>query len=252
MSHHRRKHRFKLKSLYVWHRYVGLTAALFVILLASSGIALNHTERLALDSRFVQSRWLLDWYGIQAPASALTVDTAHGRLTQLGAKLYFNLQPLAGEFGQLSGAIARDGLLVVAVDNDLLLLSAHGEYLERLSKGDGAPGAIDELGLDAQGQLIVSTETGLYRANSQLLDWQPWPGETESVIWNRPQPVTGDAIAAIQADYLGRILPWERVMLDLHSGRLLGSFGPWLMDAAALLMLFLAGSGVFIWWKRQR
>lgn len=249
---HRRKHRLKLKSLYVWHRYVGLTAALFVMLLASSGIALNHTEGLALDNRFVQSRWLLDWYGIQAPDSALSTETPHGRLTLLGTKLYFNSQPLEDDYDRFYGAIAKDGLLVAAVDHDLLMLSEQGEYMELLSKGDGAPGEIEGVGLDADGQLIVNTETGLYCADDQLLDWQPWPGNSESVSWNTPQSASGAELADIQADYLGRILPWERVILDLHSGRLLGTFGPWLMDAAAMLMLFLAGSGVFIWWKRQR
>lgn len=249
---HRRKHRFKLKSLYVWHRYVGLTAALFVIVLAASGIALNHTEGLALDSRFVQSRWLLDWYGIDAPDSALAASTPQGRVALLGTKLYFNDKPQQGEFEALYGAVTKDGMLIVAIDHDLLLLTAQGEYLERLSEGDGAPGEIEGLGVDTDGQLIVSTTTGLFRADSQLLDWQPWSGAADSVSWSTPQPITGTGITALQADYLGRILPWERVMLDLHSGRLLGGFGPWLMDAAAVLMLFLAGSGVFIWWKRQR
>lgn len=249
---HRRKHRIKLKSLYVWHRYVGLTAALFVMLLASTGIALNHTEGLALDNSFVQNRWLLDWYGIRAPDTALSATTAHGTLNQLGTKLYFETRPMPGDFENFHGAVAKDELLVAAVDDDLLLLTTQGEYVERLSEGDGAPGKIEGLGLDAQGQLIVRTAAGLYRADTQLLDWQPWMGAEESVTWSTPQSVAGAAITALQADYLGRTLPWERVMLDLHSGRLFGSYGPWLMDAAAVLMLFLAGSGVLIWWKRQR
>lgn len=55
----------------------------------------------------------------------------------------------------------------------------------------------------------------------------------------------------LQASFRGQILPWERVMPDVHTGRFFGAWGPWLKDATALLMLFLAGSSVFIWWKRQ-
>lgn len=249
---HRRKHRIKFRSLYVWHRYVGLTAALFVIFLASSGIALNHTEDFALDNHYVQNRWLLDWYGIEAPDAALSTTTPYGRLTLLGTKLYFNERPLEGEFQTLYGAVARNELVVVAVDHDLLLLTAQGDYVERLSTGDGAPGEVGNLGLDAQGQLIAATETGLYRASAQVLDWQPWEGSTESIAWNTPQPLTGTEIAGLQVDFLRHVLPWERVLLDLHSGRLFGMQGPWLMDAAAVLMLFLAGSGTAIWLKRKR
>lgn len=249
---HRRKHRIKIKSLYVWHRYVGLTAAIFVVLLASSGIALNHTDRLALDSTFIHSRWLLDWYGIKAPDSALVVTIPPGGLTLLGTKLYFNAQPLEGDYQTLLGAVATSEIAVAAVDHDLLLMTLQGAYLERLSKGDGAPDEIEGLGLDTQGRLIVTTKTGMYRADGQLLDWQPWSGSAESVAWSTPQPISGKYIAEIQSDYLGRILPWERIVLDFHSGRLFGGIGPWLMDAAAVLMLFLACSGVFLWWKRPR
>jgi uncharacterized iron-regulated membrane protein len=35
------------------------------------------------------------------------------------------------------------------------------------------------------------------------------------------------------------------VLLDLHSGRLLGQAGPYLMDAAAVLLGLLAASGVY-------
>lgn len=65
-------------------------------------------------------------------------------------------------------------------------------------------------------------------------------------------PLADQELLRFQQLFRGRILPWERVILDLHSGRIFGPWGPWLMDAAAILLLFLAGSGVSIWWKRQR
>ena len=59
----------KMKSLYIWHRYAGIIAALFTLLLAITGIALNHTQRLQLDQIFVQADWMLDWYDIDLPAA---------------------------------------------------------------------------------------------------------------------------------------------------------------------------------------
>lgn len=249
---HRRRHRLKIRSLYVWHRYVGLSAAIFVVLLAISGIALNHTEAFALDSRYVRSRLLLDWYGIEAPESALGVDTALGSVMLLGTKLYVAGRPLDGEFQSLNGAVAERDLLIVAVDDDLLLLSGGGDYLERLSEGDGAPGPVEALGMDAQRRIIARTPNGNFRSDIRLLDWQDWNEAEGAADWSATAALSGPAIAAARADYVGRILPWERVVLDLHSGRLFGSAGPWLMDAAAVLMLFLAGSGVLMWWRRQR
>jgi hypothetical protein len=47
-------------------------------------------------------------------------------------------------------------------------------------------------------------------------------------------------------------LTWDRVLLDLHTGRFFGGFGPYAMDAAAILLLLLVFSGVYNWLKRIR
>ena len=48
------------------------------------------------------------------------------------------------------------------------------------------------------------------------------------------------------------VLPIERLLLDLHSGRFFGRFGPWVMDAAAVLIVLLGVSGTWIWLRRRR
>jgi len=61
-----KKRQRKKKPLLIWHRYLGLASALFVIILSITGILLNHTESLRLDERPVAQRWLLNIYGIAA------------------------------------------------------------------------------------------------------------------------------------------------------------------------------------------
>ena len=55
----------------------------------------------------------------------------------------------------------------------------------------------------------------------------------------------------LQAAYRGYGLTLERVLLDLHSGRVLGSAGVLLVDAAAILFLLLAISGLWLWSRRR-
>lgn len=252
MTHRKRHQRFKLKSLYVWHRYVGLLAALFVILLSVTGIALNHTGELRLDHRFVQSTLLLDWYGIEAPTSA-THYTAGGKsISLLDTQLFIDAQKLEGEITSLTGSLLQNDMLIIGQQDGLLLFTAEGQLIEHLGHNEGVPQDIERLGTMPDGEVIVATSTGLYSTDADFLKWTAWPGDPGTVAWSKPS-LSGDAeLAALQNRFRGQILPWERVMLDVHSGRFFGDWGPWLMDAAAMLMLFLAGSGVFIWWKRQR
>ena len=53
--------------------------------------------------------------------------------------------------------------------------------------------------------------------------------------------------------YRGQGLTLERVMLDLHSGRLFNqTWGVYLMDASAVIMMWLGISGTWIWWSRNK
>ena len=58
-----RRHPRLVNWLWRWHRRLGLAAALFVLLLAGSGILLNHTADLGLERRFIDWPLLHRLYG---------------------------------------------------------------------------------------------------------------------------------------------------------------------------------------------
>jgi len=127
------------KVLWSWHRRLGVVVALLVILLSGTGIALNHTESLGLDERFVESGWLLDWYGVQAPEAGFGFAAGGTRITLLGDHLYAGLELVGTPFNALHGAVALDGLIAVAADRDVLLLTPELELVERLDRYEGVP-----------------------------------------------------------------------------------------------------------------
>ena len=140
MKRNRSKSRAKLlRSLYLWHRYIGLTAALFVIILAVTGLALNHTEELALDSTSVQSNTLLDWYGIHAPDIKRSFQAGIHHITEVGESVYWNTVKIPGLAAPLIGVVEYSDLIIVAVDNQLLLFTPGGELVEQLGSAAGAP-----------------------------------------------------------------------------------------------------------------
>jgi hypothetical protein len=238
--------------LATWHRRLGLTAAAVVLVLAVTGIALNHTDALGLDERYVWAPWLLSWYGIEAPAEAESCDAGGTRVTRLGDRLYFGRRLVEHDVGSFTGAVPMEGLTVVAVDGDLLILTADGDRVERLGRADGAPAGISGLGLDAAGRVLVRAAHGLYRADPGLLGWTHAEAEETAVGWASLNPPDESLLAALRQDYLANILTLERVLLDIHSGRVLGPAGPWLMDAAAILLLVLALTGIWMWTALRR
>ena len=88
-------------------------------------------------------------------------------------------------------------------------------------------------------RVVLDAGDGVYRADSQLLAWERVNGESAGLRWSAPAAADPALLSDLREDYLANILTLERVILDLHSGRIFGRYGPWLMDAAAILLLVL-------------
>ncbi|MDX1443138.1 MAG: PepSY-associated TM helix domain-containing protein [Gammaproteobacteria bacterium] len=249
MSPRRRRLFEKLRSLYLWHRYVGLAAALLIIWLASTGIFLNHTEDLDLPQSHVSQDWLLDAYGIQAATSLQGYHIGDHWITAAGSLTYINRQRLHNE-QDLVGAIETEFGFVLAYANQLQLYTDKAVLVETLPF-TATSAAITAIGRDADGTILIDTNAGRFRSDSAFLDFSPVTSDAElSVIEEHVLP---DALLHdVAEDIRHHTLDWERVMLDLHSGRILGVAGKWIADAVAIAMLLLAVSGVLVWLRRWR
>ena len=237
-----------------WHRYLGLSVIFFVILLSVTGILLNHTEELQLNKRYVQSEWILQLYGIETPKieAAFLLETQDGDswLSAINNKLYFDQKVISGSYDNLQGAVAiLDGFIVVLVGEKILLLMPDGELVEELSPSQGLPAGITALGLSDEQQLRVQTASGLYKPDNDFISWDKLPDNAgqNQIRWILPQspPVSLQQALTAQA----QILPIERLLLDLHSGRLLSVY---FMDVVAILLIILAITGFFLWLRRWR
>jgi uncharacterized iron-regulated membrane protein len=251
MTRHKRKPaRVKLlRSLFLWHRHIGLASALFVILLTLTGLLLNHTDDFSLDSRHVESTLVLDWYGINAPETMRSYTVGSITVTEVGMQVYWNTTSIPQASAPLLGTVAVHGLIIIGVEGQLLLFTPDGELIERLDNSAGVPTGMQALGSNAAGELVVKTAHGIYQADSSFLKWHETADA--AVTWTvavRPPPTLR---AALQQAYRGTGLTLERLLLDIHSGRILGSRGVYLVDAAALLFLVLAVSGVWLWLRHH-
>jgi hypothetical protein len=231
-----------------WHRRLGLAAALLVLILAASGAALLHGGALGLDGRHVRAAWLLDWYGL-APLSAPTSFRAGADwVTGLEGRVYVNGRLAADYFGDIVGAVRSGPFLVVGAADKLLLATPQGKLVERLS-GASLPGRIEALGIGGDGRPVLRTAAGLFISNPEFTAWRP---SAQGTVWARAARPPEEVRERVLLAYRGEGLTWERVILDLHSGRILGAIGPYLMDAAALFLVLLAVTGVWNWLRNRR
>ena len=238
-----------LRSLYIWHRYIGIAAAVFVIVLTVTGLVLNHTDELKLDSSYIQSDLLLDWYGINAPGELTSYTSGPISVTAVNGQVFWGSKPLSQVSVPLTGLLVYRDLVIIAAGGGLSLYTTAGELIEKLEHVAGVPAGILAIGITAQALLAVKTAQGIYLTDDSMLEWRL--ADKPEVLWSEATPVPSGLRAALQAAYRGTGLPVERVLLDLHSGRILGRAGIYLVDAAAILFLLLAFSGVWLWARRR-
>lgn len=246
------------RKLHRWHRSFGVIASLFVILLVSTGLLLNHTDQLELDQSFVSSSLLLDWYNIAPPADPVSYATENHRLSQLGGRLYIGERELINNAEPLLGAVEMQEELIVALQGQLLILDQQGELLEKLGGAEGVPTGMKRIGLapladnTLESRLVVEGSHGNYLADLDSLHWEEEfpPALLKGMQWSVSSAISETLQEKLYKAYRGKGLSLERVVLDLHSGRLLGPVGVLLIDVAAVLFLILAITGVWMWAKR--
>lgn len=245
----KRHHGIRLRSLFLWHRYFGLAAALFVLVLAATGLLLNHSEDMRLDQRHVQSAWLLEWYGLSAPTVRASFEVNGHWVSEAGGHIYWNAGVLEGLQPPLRGAVAFQDGAVVATTDALWWLTLEGAAIAKLGPLDGLPSGIEAIALH-DGVVALHTAHGDYVGDHELLAWTR--AALAGIRWTTPATPSAELLDRLARAQRGEGLTLERVLLDLHSGRLFGRYGVYVMDGTALLMVLLAITGVWHWAQRKR
>ncbi len=237
-----------LNSFANWHRWAGLSVALFVVVLCITGILLNHSGALGLAQRFIASEWLLNLYDIAPAESPLSYAVGEHHITRVGPRIYFDTKELPERGAGLQGAVLLQDQIVAALSDRLLILTPEGQTIEVLREAEGVPADMNRIGIAADGRLVIGTGRGLIFPDLDSLGWVQ--GEAAQVNWAESAPLPAELAATLLQGFRRNALTLERVLLDIHSGRIVNRFGVWFMDMIALVLVSLVLSGLWIWYRR--
>lgn len=246
------------RALRPWHRRLGILSCLFILLLVVTGVAINHSQTLQLNKSPVQQTWLLDYYGIATPHHIAQFGSEARPLFITDNRLWLGREPILEAQSQLISAAFLPNLLIAIDNNQLYLFDSKGRLQETQNSSTGLPRglealAIESLPLDAAhteavNRVWLKTTSGYYRADENLIDWIPAQPLAPLRWVISADPVDADMIQYARSANLN----WERVMLDLHSGRLFGAYAVWLWDIFGLALLLVSLSGLWLWIKQTK
>ena len=214
------------KAVARWHRRFAIFISFWLVLLASSGLLINHANDWGLDSRPLAStlqRWV---YGIDVQGADLCEPLTREGIAceQLFARLQLPV-----------------GVLLLGV-RDLFLLDDSGQLVEKMS---------------ARQFGLASLQAAL-REGSEI-----YLRGADKVVLTTPDLLEGQVLnSAAAAELSGRnwqvatksseLITWERFLLDIHAARFLGPVASVFNDLMAAFILILAISGLWLYRVKGR
>jgi uncharacterized iron-regulated membrane protein len=245
----RRNKRNKAKSLYIWHRYTGLFAALFVIFITVSGILLNHTDGLSLKNHHLNVDILLDQYQVQQPTSIRLFSSQGHPISQADDLLFINANKGLAVGGTLVGVAPLNDWLVIALNDRLLIVNSDFQLIETLDADDGVPDNIVKIGTDQTARVMLFSNQQPYHLTTDLSLRQTQ--QHADIRWSKAEPTSAALTTEIGHRYRANIITLEQFVLDIHSGRFFGNYGTLFFDIVGFILLFLSFTGIIIWFKQR-
>ncbi len=235
------RRRFNL-LLHRWHRRIGVTASVFLMWMALSGWLLNHTDGLGLAQRHLSGDFIAAHYGIRSkiPTHAWVAD---GHWLAVGDEAaVLDGKKIASTFAQARGMVVKNNMLFIADGTELVLLDVTGELIDKGSVSI----EMERIGLGCDGVVVANAEKQLVTH-----DGAAFSDCVGAVQWAHTEVLTAAQRAEL-TPLLRSGVTLERVLLDLHSGRFFGAWGPYFVDVLGLGMILLALSGVWLFMRQHK
>jgi len=209
------------KAVARWHRFFAVLVSLWLVVLAASGVLINHAHDWGLDRSPLSAplqRWV---YGIENNGEDFC-KTAVGTGVDC-----------TGVFARLP--LPMGALLLSEVS--LFLLDDSGQLVEKLGVNNLGLGRL-QAGFREGPRIYLRDEQKTVFTDAELIDREVLDSQAAEALNDRDWQVRAGTTEAIT---------WERFLLDLHAARFLGSFAKSLNDLMAVLILVLAISGIWLY-----
>lgn len=239
-------------KLHMWHRRIGLLAATFIVFLVITGITLQHSDDFNLNTQYLSSSWLLKYYGIK-PNPITTYQLGNQTISHAGESIYLSGKPITDEVSAIHGAIkqATDSKseIIIATSSSLIVIDHKGDLIDEISTQDGLQEAPIGIALSKNNATVVRGINTYWESLDDLTSWQKLQGPHPH--WVAPAITLPALRQVIESHDMSKQINLERFLLDAHSGRVFGKYGIYVIDVAAILLLILSITGIWLWVIRR-
>jgi hypothetical protein len=172
--------------------------------------------------------------------------TAGHWLVATSTAILLDGKPIATAPTQPLGMVESGAMLFVASATQLQIFSPGGAPIDTIPAALLPITNIERIGSGCAGVVIAGADKVF--ASGDGTDWQPC---ASAVVWTTAAPLTAQQQEIVEP-ILQPGISAERLLLDLHSGRFLGAWGPYFVDAVGFGLVLLALSGLWMFSQQRR
>lgn len=203
-----------------WHRRLAVIVSLWLAVLATSGILINHAHDLGLDRKPLPVSMQSLVYGVEDSGRAFCEI----------------VMSIGTDCAEVFARLPLDSGELLLGESSLYILDDDRQLVEKLGV---AQFGLDYLraGLRQGADIYLRNDRRTVRADAGLLDWQVLDQDQTKVLEGGDWQFSAKSSGAIS---------WERFMLDLHAARFLGPIAKSFNDLIAAFILILSISGIWL------
>lgn len=236
-------------SLREWHKRAGLTACFFLAWLACSGVLLTRSNQLGFDVERVDWPWLMSIYGLRAePPRSGFADHGHW-LAAAKTATVLDGTPLAQKIESPLGFVSIADARYVATQESVVVLDASGKQTDELRSPYLPVSTVRRIGVVVGTSALAVQDLDAYQSSDGGNNWTTVA--SNAVQWSAASPLSDQQRATLTPFSRPSVLV-EQLLIDLHSGRLFGPIGAWLITLVGVGAFWLAMSGAWMWWRIQK
>ncbi|MGH1538527.1 MAG: PepSY domain-containing protein [Gammaproteobacteria bacterium] len=236
-------------KLHKWHRRIGLVATAFIVFLVLTGIALQHSDDFKLNTQYLSNTWLLKYYGIK-PNPISTYQLDNQTISHAGDTIYLSGKPVIHQVFAIHGAIKQaNSEIIIATSDSLVVIDDSGNIIDEITTQDGLQETPIGIALSNRNTTVVRGINTYWESLGDLSNWQTLQGPHPH--WVSPTITLPALKQVIETHDMSKQINFERFLLDAHSGRFFGKYGIYVIDIAAILLLILSITGIWLWTVRR-
>jgi hypothetical protein len=216
-----------------------------------TGMILNHTVDLDLSNRHTSAPWIQSSYGMNLEGDPEAYGFEGKAYAATWDSRIFHHATLIDDGSPLVGAVPlRDGTAVVTASS-VHYYGLDGELIETMSSATLPATPISRAGRTRDLTLALETPTGNFTSDENLLSFTGSPKDQET-SWSTVVTPSESDLKTWKTAFSGDGIPLDRVVLDIHSGRIFGTVGKWIYDITVIGVLILSVTGFALFLKTRR